>query len=171
MTGPMRYLGLMGAIFAGNMIGKYIVTPNISGAEQIRESAAIVQEYSGSNPEEALNQTLDTLNTVESENPKYVSELNGLEFTVEAVKEKLATEQDSETKAAAMDELGNLLETYASDHYKDPMYLWVAGAGIALSFAGYGIEAALDSRSERRYIDNEMARLRDNDLWRNHDTR
>ncbi len=126
-----RIMGLVGGMLGGSMIGNYIGTPNVKGAELISQQAAIIQDYSGPSPEEALDKMLETLNAVEIVNPQYKEDINGLEVQVESIRNQIPALDESEV-AYAMDSLGSTLETYADDHYRNPAVL--RGGLLSLTF-------------------------------------
>jgi len=172
-NGVFNYMGIMGAVFAGSMIGDYITTPNVKGVDQLRVAAALIQDYKGTSPEGALDSTLKTLNEVKLENPTYQSEIAGLEFTVAAVRDKLVVEQNPAQETIAMDSLADMLNTYAKDHYKNPAYLAMGGVGLLFSFGGHALEFAEENREQKkrmRYTSNNLVDADDNNLWRNQDT-
>jgi hypothetical protein len=147
----------------------YAITPEVKNISLIKEDAKMVQEYSGSNPSEALDHAIERIQLVTEDNPAYSAEITELKSYVTSARDSL-TDTSEISSAAQLTAAADKMSTFADGHTKSGLKLAIGGLDVMLCGMNAATAIVSSSRDERKY-DNAIkhATRSDNDIWHNYD--
>jgi hypothetical protein len=137
-------------VMAGSYAGTYVSQPQLTNIDLIANEAKQVQQYEGTAPWEALEQSLERIEIVKHDNPTFSEDITGLEQDINAYLDGVKGMSNPLVYNPILDAAADKMHEFSDDHKKSAFNLAAAITDFGLAGV-FTVLAVIDRNREKKY--------------------